>query len=265
VATRIAVMKDGRVIADREAGHFTRQSLVSAMGHVASEKAAQRVRPQGDDILSTPEGLKARRGEIVGLAGLAGHGQAEALAAFYLSQTSNWRARAPQAVFVAGDRGRDGIFPLWSILRNATLAALPRLTRRGMVDRDGERTLAEDWREKIGIRTDDIDNPILSLSGGNQQKVLFARALATEAPIVIMDDPMRGVDIGTKTQVYEMIRREADVGRTFLWYSTEIDETCLCDRVFVYRNGSIAAELTGAAITEEQILSNSFEMQGQAA
>lgn len=265
VATRIAVMKDGRVIADRAASHFTRQSLVSAMGHVASEKAAQRVRPQGADILSTAEGLKARRGEIVGLAGLAGHGQAEALAAFYLSQTSNWRARAPQAVFVAGDRGRDGIFPLWSILRNATLAALPRLTRRGMVDRDGERTLAEDWREKIGIRTDDIDNPILSLSGGNQQKVLFARALATEAPIVVMDDPMRGVDIGTKTQVYEMIRREADAGRTFLWYSTEIDETCLCDRVFVYRNGAIAAELTGAAITEEQILSNSFEMQGQAA
>jgi ribose transport system ATP-binding protein len=83
-----------------------------------------------------------------------------------------------------------------------------------------------------------MDNPILSLSGGNQQKVLFARALASSAPVVVMDDPMRGVDVGTKREAYEMIRREAEAERTFLWYSTETDEIRQCDRVFVFRNGS---------------------------
>jgi ribose transport system ATP-binding protein len=91
--------------------------------------------------------------------------------------------------------------------------------------------------------------------------VLFARALASPAPIVIMDDPMRGVDVGTKQDVYAMIRAEAARGRTFLWYSTETEEVCHCDRVFVFRNHAIAAELTGAEITEEKILEASFEMQ----
>ena len=81
-----------------------------------------------------------------------------------------------------------------------------------------------EWRELIDIRTPDIDNNILSLSGGNQQKALFARALATDAGIVLMDDPMRGVDVGTKQEVYGIIRGEADSGRIFVWYTTEIDE-----------------------------------------
>lgn len=265
VATRIVVMRDGRIIADRAAPDFNRQTLVAAMGHVAAEVMARRAVPEGADILTTPGGLKARRGEIVGLAGLAGHGQAEALAAFYFSQTSDWRGGDPGAVFVAGDRARDGIFPLWSITLNATLAHLGRLTRFGLVDGAAEADLAQDWKTRIAIRTEDLNNPILSLSGGNQQKVLFARALATTAPVVVMDDPMRGVDIGTKTQVYDMIRTEAAAGRTFLWYSTETEETCLCDRVFVFRDGAIAAELVGTAITEENILAHSFEMGSAAA
>ena len=81
------------------------------------------------------------------------------------------------------------------------------------------------------------------------------------APIVVMDDPMRGVDIGTKQDVYAMLRAEAAKGRTFLWYSTETEEACQCDRVFVFRNGAISAELTGTDITEENILEASFQMQ----
>ncbi len=104
-----------------------------------------------------------------------------------------------------------------------------------------------------------MDNPILSLSGGNQQKVLFARALASRAPVVLMDDPMRGVDFGTKQEVYAILRQEADQGRTFVWYSTEMDEVCLCDRVYVFNNGIIVAELKGDAVTEENILSASFQ------
>jgi ribose transport system ATP-binding protein len=115
----------------------------------------------------------------------------------------------------------------------------------------------------MGIRTPDMNNPILSLSGGNQQKVLFARALAGEARIVLMDDPMRGVDIGTKQEVYATLRREAEQGRTFIWYSTEMDEVRLCDRVYVFRDGIIVAELEGDAITEDNILAASFS--GEAA
>lgn len=268
VASRIVVMRDGRSIADRPAGAFTRQSLVDAMGHVAAgddhpaspAALARTLGDKADAILRTPEGIEARKGEIVGLAGLAGHGQAEALARFFLSQSSDWRGSArPRAAFVAGDRRRDGIMPIWSIGRNLTLAALDTLIRRGLIDRSDEREIAEGWRKRIGIRTPDMANGILSLSGGNQQKALFARALATTAPVIVMDDPMRGVDIGTKTEVYDMIRQEAAQGRTFLWYSTEMDEIRNCDRVFVFRDGAISAELEGEAITEENVLAASFE------
>ncbi|HVG46864.1 MAG TPA: sugar ABC transporter ATP-binding protein [Rubellimicrobium sp.] len=266
VATRIVVMRDGRVVDDRPAASFTRTSLVEAMGHVAREAAMERrSAPSGAEVVSTPEGLRARAGEIIGLAGLAGHGQAEALARLYLGRTSDWRGRSPvPAAFVAGDRARDGVMPLWSIAGNLSLAALGLLRRTGLVDRAAEARLAADWRERIGIHTDDTGRPILSLSGGNQQKVLFARALATGAPLIVMDDPMRGVDVGTKGDVYEMIRAEAAAGRTFLWYSTEAEEMTLCDRVYVFRNGLIAAELRGGEITEERMLAASFEM-GEAA
>jgi len=103
-----------------------------------------------------------------------------------------------------------------------------------------------------------MENGILSLSGGNQQKVLFARALATTSPIVLMDDPMRGVDIGTKQEVYRILNHEAAAGRTFIWYSTEMDEIRLCDRAYVFRNGAIVAELVGDQITEENVLAASF-------
>ncbi len=271
VATRIDVMKDGRIIASKPASDFTQQGLIDAMGHVASDRAEARAAVEsgqriGAEVLKTPEGLNARKGEIVGLAGLAGHGQAEALARFFMSRSGGLRqVKDPEVAFVAGDRGRDGVMPLWSILRNLTLTHLPSLGRRGLVVSEAERKLATDWKRRIGIRTDNMENLILSLSGGNQQKVLFARALASSAPIVVMDDPMRGVDVGTKQEAYDMIRREAESGRTFLWYSTETDEVCQCDRVFVFRNGRISAELTGTEISEENILAASFEMQGAGA
>ncbi|MEJ8475366.1 sugar ABC transporter ATP-binding protein [Roseibium algae] len=266
VATRIDVMKDGKVIVSGAASEFTQQGLIDAMGHVAGLKAKAatstgRGSHIGEEVLTTPDGLSARRGEIVGLAGLAGHGQAEALARFFMSRSAGLRhTRNPEVTFVAGDRGRDGVMALWSILQNLTLTTLPKLLRGGLVDRKAEVVLADDWRKKIGIRTDNMNNPILSLSGGNQQKVLFARSLASSAPIVVMDDPMRGVDVGTKQEAYEMIRQEAEAGRTFLWYSTETDEVIQCDRVFVFRNGQISAELTGTDISEENILAASFEM-----
>ena len=109
------------------------------------------------------------------------------------------------------------------------------------------------------IRTPDMENGILSLSGGNQQKALFARALASEAPIILMDDPMRGVDVATRQDVYALIRSQAAGGRCFLWYTTETDELLHCDHVYVFHAGAIVAELAGADVSEEKIIQLSFQ------
>ncbi len=267
VCGRIVVMKDGRVVADGPKTGFTTRSLVETMGSVVREQTWTRTAhtAQMAPILSMPVGdghghpLQAHRGELVGLAGLGGHGQTQALLDLYLSRTNNWwPAGQATMAFVAGDRSLNGTFPLWSILKNLSLSSLGALSSRGIIDTRRESALADSWQRRIEIRTPDMGNRILSLSGGNQQKVLFARALATSAAIVLMDDPMRGVDIGTKQEVYSILRSEAAAGRTFIWYSTEMDEICLCDRVYVFREGVIVAELTGADITEQNVLAASF-------
>ncbi len=264
IASRIIVMKDGQICAERPASQFTHASLVEAMGSVASAVEARQSAAKSTKsalFLALTRGLsfEARRGEIVGLAGLGGHGQTDMLLALFEHHSPNWLPRRdPEVAFVAGDRRENGIFELWSILRNMTIAALPDLSPRGFVHDNAETGRGADWKSRIGIRTPDMENRILSLSGGNQQKVLFARALSTRAPVVLMDDPMRGVDVGTKHEVYRIIRAEADAGRTFVWYSTEMEEMSLCDRVYVFRDGAIVEELAGDAISERAILAASF-------
>ncbi|HEU0096866.1 MAG TPA: ATP-binding cassette domain-containing protein, partial [Rhizomicrobium sp.] len=159
---------------------------------------------------------------------------------------------------VAGDRQADGIFPLWSIAENITIRSLERLGRGGVIAPARAQALAEEWRNRMTIRTPAMTNNILSLSGGNQQKALFARALASDAHIILMDDPMRGVDIATKLEVYEIIRREAQAGRTFLWYTTETDELTYCDRTYVFRDGAIVADLRREELTEALVIQSSF-------
>ncbi len=263
-ASRVVVMKDGRIVADRPAAAFDHPGLVAAMGSATSVAASRLERPAGKTVVSLPlargMAFRAEKGEIIGLAGLAGHGQTTMLMALHARQSRSWLPqRDPEVTFVAGDRGLNGVFPLWSILRNITIGALGDTARHGFLNARAEATRAAEWRRRIDIRTPDVNSPILSLSGGNQQKVLFARALATRAPIVLMDDPMRGVDISTKQEVYRIIRSEADTGRTFVWYSTEMEEMDLCDRVYVFREGAIVAELTGHEISEAAILSASFK------
>lgn len=271
IATRIVVMKDGKLTLDRQARGLRAQDLVDAMGSVGAHggSAPAQARDAGQNarslVLELPPvrgasiGFTARKGEIIGLAGLAGHGQTDMLVALYKERVSSWLPqRAQRFAFVAGDRGLNGVFPLWSILRNLSITELGGLTAKSGIDTPRERQFGQSWKARMGVRTPDMDLPILSLSGGNQQKVLFARALATKAQVVLMDDPMRGVDVGTKNDVYDIIRHEAQLGRTFLWYSTEIDEVCQCDRVYVFLEGRIVAELQGADITEDAILAASF-------
>lgn len=264
-ASRIVVMKDGKIVAERPASGFDHAGLVEAMGSAAPPQSTTRRSLKGAAPvleMSLPKGLsfRAGKGEVVGLAGLGGHGQTRMLLDLFDTHSPQWWPRHDPAVtFVAGDRRENGIFELWSIVRNMTVASLGDLSRRGLLQDGAETARGAEWKARIGIRTPDMNNPILSLSGGNQQKVLFARALSTRAPVVLMDDPMRGVDVGTKREVYAMIRAEAEAGRTFVWYSTEMEEMQLCDRVYVFRDGAIVVELEGDEISEHNILRASFE------
>ncbi len=202
----------------------------------------------------------AHEGEIVGLAGLAGHGQSGLLLAAFDAASrprSGETVEGPVAL-VAGDRVSDGVFPQWSIAENIGVRSLKRLRAGLLVSPRLETKLADDWRQRIRIRTPDVASNILSLSGGNQQKALFARALASDARVVLMDDPMRGVDYGTKIEVYELIRAEAASGRTFLWYTTETEELKNCDRTYIFRNGAVVAELGRDELTEERVIHSSF-------
>jgi ribose transport system ATP-binding protein len=162
-------------------------------------------------------------------------------------------------VLIAGDRQSDGIFPLWSIAKNIGIRSLAALRSGYLLSSELEDRLAERWQKRINIRTPNMRSNILSLSGGNQQKALFARALGSEAKIVVMDDPMRGVDVNTKLEVYDLIRAEARTGRTFLWYTTEIEELQNCDHVYVFRNGRIVADLPRGELSEEFVIQSSFQ------
>ncbi|MGF6228426.1 ribose transport system ATP-binding protein [Inquilinus ginsengisoli] len=269
-AGRIVVMRDGRVVGAWTAGEIDKPGLVAAMGHAASAAAEARaeVDRSAPVRVRVPAGagleLVAREGEIIGLAGLAGHGQSRLLQRVYDTATgSRFGLRRGMEVrgrvaFVAGDRQTEGVFPLWSIERNITIRSLAALRRFGLISPAAEAALGREWQERIGIRAPDLSGGILTLSGGNQQKALFARALGCDADTVLMDDPMRGVDVGTKHEVYGLVRAQAQQGRAFLWYTTEMEELEHCDHVYVFRNNRIVADLSRSQLTESAVLQASF-------
>jgi ribose transport system ATP-binding protein len=280
VSDRVMVMRDGCLVRVLPRENLTRDSIILAMGqHVEVSNAPREVRARMarekgagyEWALGPRKSVKvdAVPGEVVGFGGLAGQGQTDALLAIYDAAQRDARTRV---AFVAGDRGRDGIFPVWSIAQNLDLRWLgkggmsgsrnseTRRSRAGfLIDFAAARALVEAWRVKIGIRGASVNASILSLSGGNQQKVLFARALASNADLILMDDPTRGVDVGTKRDIYQLVRDEAAKGRTFIWYTTENDELTYCDRTFVFRSGSVTRVLHSDECTEEALLAASFE------
>ncbi len=270
---RIAVMKDGRISGEIRRGEATRDRIIELMGSpkatVGEGKAVREARKReggAGRILVAPKGrdkgaaggVVLREGEVVGLAGLAGQGQTELLVdLFDYRGNPDYDIEGP-LTFIPGDRQRDGNFPLWSIVNNITVQIYRRVRRRRIIDPGLERGVSGRWKDSIGIRAASLDDNILSLSGGNQQKVLFARSLESDARVILMDDPTRGVDVGTKDIIYRLIFEESVRGRGFVWYTTEMDELRYCDRVYVFRNGAIVAELPGAEATEEAVLRSSF-------
>lgn len=270
---RIVVMRDGKVVATDATDKFDRAGLISAMGGIAP---SAKVTDEGRSVLGPNDRpiqvriapqkqsdgveLVARQGEIIGLAGLAGHGQTDLLISTFNSVGRENRKVEVNgaAAFVAGDRQSDGVFANWSISQNIGVRSLRRFSKGLMLSHKRELDFAKSWKDRVQIKTPNVENNILSLSGGNQQKALFARALGSDARIVLMDDPMRGVDYSTKLEVYDLVREEARLGRTFLWYTTETEELQNCDRVYVFRNGAIVAELQRDELTESSLIHSSF-------
>ena len=270
---RIVVMRDGLVVASDRAADFDRGKLMTAMGGAAARMmrvAEEITTPRGTTAVrvrarpaAQSDGihLVAHEGEIVGLAGLSGHGQTEMLLSIFKGSTRRLPGISvtDPVALIAGDRQSDGIFPLWSIAQNIGIRSLAALRNGWLLSSELEDRLADRWQKRIKIHTPNMRNNILSLSGGNQQKALFARALGSEAKIVVMDDPMRGVDVNTKLEVYDLIRAEARTGRTFLWYTTEIEELQNCDHVYVFRNSRIVADLRRGELSEELVIQSSFQ------
>jgi ribose transport system ATP-binding protein len=282
VADRVMVMRDGGVAGVLARENLSRDAIILAMGqHVDVDKAPAELRARAERTAGPDyqwalgpgrrTKIDASHGEVIGFAGLAGQGQTEVLLAIYEAATGRGPGRA-RVAFVVGDRGRDGVFPVWSIAQNLDLRWLSGGMREDMSDDTGKRkparwlvdfaaarAVVDAWRTKIGIRGASMNAGILSLSGGNQQKVLFARALASDADLILMDDPTRGVDVGTKRDIYQLVRDEAAKGRSFIWYTTENDELSYCDRTYVFRSARVTRILHADECTEEALLAASFE------
>jgi ribose transport system ATP-binding protein len=265
---RIVVMKDARVVADISVEGLSRDRLFELMGAVARAETAPAGAPIGGERrieIPAAEGapaLHVQAGEVVGLAGLAGHGQKEMLRRIYRAARAHGDRNCNvigDAAYVSGDRQREGVFPLWSIALNISLASMRRLSHWGFISPTGEAALAESWRQKVGIRSSSANQSILALSGGNRQKALVARAFATTSEIILFDDPTRGVDIGTKRELYDQIRAAAGNGCSFLWYTTENDELFLCDRIYVFHERKVVDVIERAELTEERLIRASFE------
>ncbi len=276
-ADRILIMRDGHAVEMLENRDLSKDMIVQAMGQldVAAEPAGKGATAGVPKELAVrmsdrrtafswrvgPDGrseIAAERGRIVGLAGLAGQGQSEALGKIYAS-TLRGKSGGDRVAFVAGDRRGEGVFVDWSIEQNLSVRWLADRGGPAWLDERRARQLYDTWRQRIQIRADRPEDNILSLSGGNQQKVLFARALASDADLILMDDPMRGVDVGTKREIYGMLREEADKGRTFLWYTTEFAELAYCDASYIFHAGHITRRLLAHECTEDAVLSASFE------
>lgn len=217
-------------------------------------------------------------GEIVGLAGLDGHGQetflkmlagieAPAAGAISIDMAAGRRvpvsgfrkAVASGIAYLPRDRRATGIFPTQSVLDNFAISTVGKDARLGLISTAERRRRYEVFREKLSILAPRPDAAITTLSGGNQQKVLLARALALEPKVLLLNDPTRGVDVATRHVLYDVFRGLAAEGMALVILSSEIEEILvLCHRVLVFREYEVAAEMSGAAMTTDAVISAMF-------
>jgi ribose transport system ATP-binding protein len=147
------------------------------------------------------------------------------------------------------------------VRENLSFAALDRVARRGIIDRDKEEQLIGEMVRLLTIKTAGLDIPVGALSGGNQQKVVIAKWLMRSPRLILLNDPTRGIDVGTKQELYALLRRLADQGAAILFYSTDYDELIgCCDRVLVLYDGSVINELSGDRLTERALVASALNV-----
>ncbi len=230
IADRVTVMRSGETVATLAIEDAGTEELVRLMtGHESLVPAEVSRRPAPGEVIARVAGLDLRAGEIVGLGGLEGQGQEE----FLRSLTS-----LPGTVYVPRDRRAEGIFPHMSILENFALPTLARDTQLGIIRRSRSRGRLQRYIRELGITLRSERDPITSLSGGNQQKVVIARWLAAGPQILLLNDPTRGIDIGAKRDIYAVLEALVAQGAAIVMLSTELDELIeLMDRLLIFHDG----------------------------
>lgn len=283
IADDITVLRDGHHVATRRAKEINRAALVQMMVGRPVETLFERRRSAGvgDEVLRV-EGLglvgtfsdisfSLRAGEIVGMAGLVGAGRSEiAQSLFGIKPATigqiylNGRGVVPESpsqmlklglAYLPEDRDGQGLIMAESIVNNVTLPIVGRLGHLGILNRKRERRIAADAVTTYDVKASGIDQPVSSLSGGNRQKVAFAKWLATKPSALILDEPTHGIDIGTKAQVHRMITRLADSGLAVLLISSDLPELlAISDRILVIAEGRIVSEFSRAEATQERVM-----------
>jgi rhamnose transport system ATP-binding protein len=282
ICRRVTVMRDGRHVLTKPVEELTAQSLIRAMvGRDMDALFPKMPTEPGPVVLKlnrlTREGIftdvsfEVRSGEIVALAGLVGAGRTEVARAIF--GIDRWDAGSveidgrrlppgsPTAAMAAGiglvpeDRRQQGLLMDFSIERNIALASLGGIRRRGLIPFGAERRFAKDWATRLQLKYGKLTNPAWTLSGGNQQKAVLAKWLARDPRLLIVDEPTRGIDVGTKAEVHRLLSQLAARGVAVLMISSELPEVLgMADRIVVLFEGSVAREFTRAEADEHSIM-----------
>ncbi len=259
----------GEVFPERALGTDGREEVISLNGLVLSEAG-------------TPIEFTARRGEVLGFAGLQGSGVEDIfMAIFGLERTrGDWELYfhgekvedvSPSNLIdqrwalIPAERRAQGLMLDWPILKNISLVIIERLiSKLKLIQHKQERELTEEYIQRFDIVTDSVDKTVNTLSGGNQQKVVIAKWLASEPELLILNDPTRGIDVGTKREIYRLIAGWASQGYTILFTSSEIEEVLgVCDRVLVLYKGEIIREFETDKTDKEEVMR--YVLGGEAA
>ena len=290
ICDRVTVLRDGRLVHTGEIAELTRIRLVSLMlGREVAEVRERGVTRFGEGHAAVAEepvvearglrrkhvlhdvSLRIRPGEVVGLGGLLGAGRSETAKALagaqpldageVLVEGEPVRTGSPSAAIRAGiamipeDRKVEGIIPHLSVRENIVLAALPRLSRAGLVSDKAQDDLVDTFMRRLRIKASGPRQPVGELSGGNQQKVLLARWLCLAPKVLILDEPTRGIDIGAKGEVQGLIDELAGQGLAVLLISSELEEVLEgADSIVVLREGAVVEVLTGDDVAEEPLM-----------
>ncbi len=282
LADQITVLRDGRQIETRPAAGLSAGEMITLMvGRDLTDVFPKTKVPIGEVVLEV-DGLgragsfenvtlNVRAGEIVGLAGLVGAGRTEiARAIFGLDRADSGivrvrgddvHARTPRQgvragiAYVPEDRKRDGIVPSASIKDNIALPVLSAVSRAGWISRSREREVVSAKVDELGVAPPMIDRRVDTLSGGNQQKVVIAKWLATRPDVLVLDEPTRGVDVGAKADIHTIIGHLASTGVAILLISSELPEVlAVSDRIYVLHEGRVSAEFDRASADERSVM-----------